>query len=68
VPTKEIKETRSFESVAAQGFQGVESSENTNVRKAGWLRSFAIDYQHRGVGKSYCVDVMAALTEGGVAE
>ncbi len=68
MPTKEIKETRSFESVTAQGLQGVESSENANVRKAGWLRSFAIDYQHRGVGKHYCVDVVAALSEGGVAE
>jgi len=63
-----MKETRSFESVAAQGLQGAESSENANVRRAGWLRSFAIGYQHRGVGKHYCVDVMAALTEGGVAE
>ncbi len=51
-----------------QGFQGAETGENTNVRKAGWLCSFATDYRHRGVSKHYCIDVMAALPEGGAAE
>lgn len=51
-----------------QGFQGAETDENTNVRKAGWLCSFATDYRHHGVSKHYCVDVMAALPEGGEAE
>lgn len=51
-----------------QGFQGAETGENANVRKHGWLCSFATDYRHRGVSKHYCVDVMAALPEGGEAE
>ncbi len=51
-----------------QGFQGTENDKNANVRKVGWLCSFATDYRHRGVSKHYCVDVMAALPEGGAAE
>ena len=51
-----------------QGFQGAETGENANVRKDGWLCSFATDYRHRGVSKHYRVDVVAALPEGGGAE
>jgi len=65
VPIRETKKPQNAESLVPQGFQGAETSENANVRKTGWLGSFATDYRHRGVSKHYCVDVMAALPEGG---
>ena len=68
VPTKEMKKPQIVESVVAQGFQGTEKAENANVRSAGWLCSFDMDYRHRGISKHYRVDVMAALPEGGGAE